>query len=105
MAARLRRIVSNEDERDEAKERAERADYFSAKLHAFAWVVLSGFVAHYSEIVQLAMYDRRVIRWSLYCAEVCLVINTFIIAYLTLWYFTVEHTIPRDLRFAQAASH
>ena len=85
MAARLRRVVSSDEERDEAKERADRADYFSAKLHALAWVVLSAFVAYYSEILELALYDGRVIRWSLYCAVVCLIVNSFIILYLTLW--------------------
>lgn len=85
MTSRFRSVINTEDERDEAKERADRADYFSAKLHALVWVILSALVAYYLDIAHLVMHDDRVGGFALYGAGICLSVNAIIIVYLTLW--------------------
>ena len=128
--AAYRRVAQadNPEGGDEVKkQRAERIDRITAKLHALLWVGLSIALLVYTNLLKVAYSDARVnrcvhaflrrpfpsstvslpcldaahfplTRYSLSLAVVCFVANMGIVLYLTLWLpLVLKVTVPWDI--------
>ncbi len=61
-ATRYRRVPQNDQEIDQEqldkKRQAERVEQISAKIHAFIWIVVTIFLAQFTDIFGLIISDR-----------------------------------------------
>ena len=87
MAQRYRRVPVGElgEEEEAKKQRAERIDYITAKIHAVFWVGAAVAIVYFTDLVNVALHDDRVNRLSLNLSILCLATNLGIILYATLW--------------------
>ena len=69
MVARYRRVSQGEEvteEDEQKKERAERIEKITSKIHALIWVGLSVAIMVYTNIIKLAFTDDRINRWVIW---------------------------------------
>ena len=66
MSARYRRVNQVEigEEEEAKKQRAERIDYITAKIHALFWVLTALAIIYFTDLVNVAFNDTRVNRYA-----------------------------------------
>ena len=66
MSARYRRVNQTDvgEEEEAKKQRAERIDYITAKIHAFFWVSAALAIIYFTDLVNIAIHDTRVNRYD-----------------------------------------
>ena len=66
MAVRYRRVAQSEPEEEgdslNKKERAERIERITAKLHALIWLLLSAALIYYTDLIELILESNRIDR-------------------------------------------
>lgn len=66
MAVRYRRVAQSEPEEEgenlNKKERAERIERITAKLHALVWLIVSAALIYYTDLIQLILESNDINR-------------------------------------------
>ena len=79
------RLPADGEEEEAKKQRADRIDYITAKIHAFFWVVTALAIVYFTDLVNVALNGKDVNRISLNLAVMCLAAEIGIIIYAVLW--------------------
>lgn len=93
MSTRYRKVSQNETELGDEelkKQKSERVERITAKIHALVWVAVSVIIVYYTDLVNVILYSDEINRTMLYISVSLITANTIIVFYLTLWLPLVE---------------
>mmetsp|Transcript_36247 Transcript_36247/g.83895 ORF Transcript_36247/g.83895 Transcript_36247/m.83895 type:complete len:158 (+) Transcript_36247:121-594(+) len=83
---RYRRVAQNEEEMEERKRKRDAAvDQISTKIQAMFWVSLAAIVVYMTDLPRTVIESEKIDRVYLNISIVCLVINSCLVFYLTVW--------------------
>jgi len=93
--------TQNETEENDVKStirKKTRAERISDKFHALCWVIISGAVVYYTDFFNVFLHDEKIHRPTFLLSVVCLVINTILTLYLTVYLPKIARvTAPWDV--------
>jgi hypothetical protein len=74
MSARYRKVSQNETElaeEEQKKQKSERLERITSKIHAFLWVALSVLIIYFTDLWDVVLHDGEINRYAAFSSHHC----------------------------------